>query len=210
MTPEAVKELAKVDKTLSKLIKRVGPITLKPQHKQSPYEALVEAVVYQQLTGKAAATILGRVKALFPTKFPQPEDLVKITNEKLRSAGLSRAKTAALKDIATKALDGTIPSTRLIMKMSDLEIIERLTTIRGVGQWTVEMMLIFKLGRSDVLPVTDYAVRKGFALTYGLKELPSPKELAAYGEKWKPHRTTAAWYLWRSLDSAKDSKNDKK
>lgn len=193
--------LSRMDRTLAKLIRAVGPIRLEPQLRQSPYEALVEAVVYQQLTGKAAATILGRVKALYPRRrVPRPEELLKTPDEKLRAAGLSRAKTAALKDIAAKALDGTIPTARQITRLGDQEIIDRLISIRGVGPWTVEMMLIFKLGRPDILPVTDYGVRKGFALTYGWKELPTPRQLLEFGERWRPHRTTAAWYFWRALD----------
>jgi DNA-3-methyladenine glycosylase II len=121
-------------------------------------------------------------------------------DERLRGAGLSRAKTAAVKDIAAKTLEGVVPTGRAIARLSDEEIVERLTAVRGVGPWTVEMLLIFTLGRQDVLPATDFGVRKGFAVTYGLKELPAPKDLLAHGEKWRPHRTTAAWYLWRSLD----------
>jgi DNA-3-methyladenine glycosylase II len=120
--------------------------------------------------------------------------------EKLRGAGLSRAKVAAIKDIAAKTIEGVVPTRRAISKMTELEIIERLTTVRGVGPWTVEMLLIFTLGRTDVLPTTDYGVRKGFALTYGWKELPTPRELLEFGERWRPHRTTAAWYFWRALD----------
>jgi len=197
-------KLSKLDRTLGALIKKVGPITLTPQLKQSPYEALVESVVYQQLTGKAAATILGRVKDLYPgKKFPKPEDLLSTPVENFRSSGLSGSKTAALKDIATKTIDGLVPSTKEITQLSNEVILERLTQIRGVGPWTVEMLLIFKLGRPDVLPITDYGVRKGFALTYDWKELPTPKELLEYGERWRPFRTTASWYLWRSLDLEK-------
>lgn len=161
----------------------------------------MRSIVYQQLNGTAAATILGRVKALYPRRrFPKPEDFLATPDEKLRAAGLSRAKTAAIKDLSSKTLAGVVPSARAIVQMSNEEILERLTTVRGVGPWTVEMLLIFTLGRPDVLPATDYGVRKGFALTYGLKELPKPKELLAFGEKWKPHRTTAAWYFWRALE----------
>jgi len=124
----------------------------------------------------------------------------------LRRAGLSRAKTAAIKDIARKTIDGIVPTLRAISKMTNTEIIERLTTVRGVGPWTVEMLLIFTLGRTDVLPTTDYGVRKGFAMIYGWKVLPTPKELLAEGEKWKPHRTTAAWYFWRALELKDDQK----
>jgi DNA-3-methyladenine glycosylase II len=198
---ETIKYLSAADKVLGQLIRKVGPCTLRPEKSVSPFQSLVRSVAYQQLTGKAAATILGRVKALFPTQpFPEPEDLIKIPEEELRAAGLSRAKIAAIKDIAAKTLDGTVPTLKAIRKMSDAEIVERLTTIRGVGPWTVEMLLIFRLGRPDVLPVTDYGVRKGFALTYKRDELPAPKELLEFGEKWRPYRSTAAWYFWRALD----------
>jgi DNA-3-methyladenine glycosylase II len=161
----------------------------------------VQAVTYQQLNGTAAATILGRVKALYPgRRFPQPQDVLATPDTTLREAGLSRAKVAAIKDLAEKALAGIVPSSRAIRDLTDAEIIERLTVVRGVGPWTVEMLLIFHLGRPDVWPVTDYGVRKGFALTYRRTELPAPKELLAFGEKWRPFRTTAAWYLWRALE----------
>jgi DNA-3-methyladenine glycosylase II len=207
MTEEAIEFLTTADKRLGVLIKRVGPCNLKPRKRRSPFESLVQSVAYQQLNGTAAATILGRVKALYPNKrFPTPEDLLATPDEKLRDAGLSRAKTAAIKDIAKKTIEGLVPTSRAISKMTNAEIIERLTTVRGVGPWTVEMLLIFTLGRTDVLPVTDYGVRKGFAMTYGWKELPSPKELLEEGEKWKPHRTTAAWYFWRALELKDDEK----
>lgn len=201
MTEEAIEFLASADVRLAKLVRRIGPCTLKPKTRRSPFEALVQAVVYQQLHGTAAAAILRRVKALFPgTRFPTPEDLLATSDATLRAAGLSRAKTAAIKDIAAKTMSGVIPTRRIIQRLSDTEIIERLTSVRGVGPWTAEMLLIFTLGRPDVLPVTDYGVRKGFAVTYGWKDLPTPKELLEAGEKWRPHRTTAAWYFWRALD----------
>ena len=201
MNPQTIQHLSAVDKTLARLIRKVGPCTLKPERNCSPYKSLVRSVAYQQLNGTAAATILGRVQKLFPGKrFPEPEDLVSISADLLRGAGLSRAKTAAVKDIAAKTIEGVVPTSRVIRKMSNEEILERLTTIRGVGPWTVEMLLMFRLGREDILPITDYGVRKGFAVTYKLSELPSPKELLAHGERWRPYRTTAAWYLWRALD----------
>jgi 3-methyladenine DNA glycosylase/8-oxoguanine DNA glycosylase len=139
--------------------------------------------------------------ALYPErKFPRPEDLLSTPDEKLRTAGLSRAKVAAIKDIAAKTMEGVVPTAREIRKMAEDEILQRLTQVRGVGPWTVEMLLIFTLGRKDVLPVTDYGVRKGFAVTYGWKDLPTPKELLEFGERWRPHRTTAAWYFWRALE----------
>lgn len=201
MTEQALAHLVKMDKTLAKLIGRVGPCTLVPRNKRSPFESLVRSVVYQQLNGTAAATILSRVKALYPgRRFPRPEDLLATPEELLRAAGLSRAKTASVKDIAEKTLSGVVPSGRALAQMSNEQILERLTTLRGVGPWTVEMLLIFTLGRPDVLPATDFGVRKGFALTYRRKALPEPKELLRFGERWKPHRTTAAWYFWRALE----------
>ena len=203
MNPEALAHLCTADKTLARLIKKVGPCTLKPKRRQ-PFEALVSAVTHQQLNGTAAMTILKRVIAIYPgRRFPAPADLLATSDDRLRAAGLSRAKAAAIKDIADKTLAGVVPSLRAVSKMSDAELIERITTVRGVGPWTVEMLLMFTLGRPDVLPVADYGVRKGFAVTYGLADLPTPKELLAHGERWRPHRTTAAWYLWRALELPK-------
>ncbi len=201
MTEEAARHLSKQDKILGRWIEKVGPPKIDINHGRDPYGALLEAIVYQQLTGKAAGTILGRVLKLFPKrKFPTPDDILGVSIEALRGAGLSGAKTAAIRDLAAKAKEGKVPSTRQIKKMTDEEIVEHLTEIRGVGRWTVEMLLIFKLGRHDVLPATDYGVRKGFMMAYRRKELPEPKEILEFGERWRPHRTTAAWYLWRVLD----------
>lgn len=201
MTPEALDHLRRADKTMAQLIRRVGPCTIQIKSR-SPFEALVTAVTHQQLNGTAASTILKRVRALFPgRRFPTPTALLAMPDERLRAAGLSRAKTAAVKDIAARTIEGTIPNARAIAKMSEPEILERLLKVRGVGPWTVEMLLIFTLGRTDVFPVTDYGVRKGFALTYRWKELPTPRELLEFGEKWRPHRSTAAWYFWRALDA---------
>ena len=201
MHDKALEHLRAADEKLAALIDAVGPCAIRPDRKQSPFEALVEAVAHQQLTGKAAKTILGRVKALHSHRpFPTPEDLLSTPEEALRSAGLSRAKVAAVKDISAKALDGTIPSPKKLSKLSDEEIIERLTTIRGVGQWTVEMLLIFKLGRPDVLPVDDYGVRKGFAITYRRGRMPKPAALLRHGERWRPYRSVASWYMWRALE----------
>jgi DNA-3-methyladenine glycosylase II len=201
MNEPALQHLLRADKVLARVIKKVGPCPLAPRRGVPPYQALVKSVTYQQLNGKAAETIFRRLLALFPgKKFPAPADIIAATDEQLRSAGLSRAKTAAIKDIAAKTIAGIVPPRRVITKMSDTEIIEQFTTIRGVGPWTVEMLLMFTLGRPDVLPATDYGVRSGFARVYGLKELPSPKELLAHGERWRPHRTVASWYMWRALE----------
>lgn len=204
MNAAAEQHLLRADKHLAKIIRRVGPCPLKPRRNVAPWQALVRSVAYQQLNGTAAETIFNRFLALFPgVKFPAPEQILAAPDEKLRSAGLSRAKTAAIKDIAAKTAAGIVSDRRGLARLSDAEIIERLTVIRGVGPWTVEMLLMFTLGRPDVLPVTDYGVRSGFALVYGLKELPAPKDLLAHGERWRPYRTVASWYLWRAVDLAK-------
>jgi DNA-3-methyladenine glycosylase II len=201
MNPKASKHLSSVDRALARVIRKVGPVDLKPPRGMSPYMSLVRAVAYQQLTGKAANTILGRVLALYPgKKFPAPEDLLKTPDRKLRAAGFSWAKVRAVKDIAAKTLDGVVPPSRALVRMGDEEIIERLTAVRGVGKWTVEMLLISTLGRPDVWPATDYGVRKGIALVYKMKELPTFKETLEFGERWRPHRSAAAWYLWRACD----------
>ncbi|TAK93262.1 MAG: DNA-3-methyladenine glycosylase 2 family protein [Verrucomicrobia bacterium] len=201
MTPEAIEHLRRSDKIMARLIRRVGPCELAPNTRRTPFQALVRSVTFQQLNGTAAETIFGRMIALFPGKqFPAPGDVLATSDERLRSAGLSRAKTAAIKDIAAKAVAGVVPTRRAAARLSDAELVERLTEIRGVGPWTVEMFLIFTLGRPDVWPVADFGVRKGYALTYGLKEMPSPKELLPLGERWRPHRSTAAWYMWRAAD----------
>ena len=198
---EAVRHLTAVDRNLARIIKWVGPCGLDHDTTRTPFRALVTSIAYQQLNGRAAETILGRVKALYPGKrFPSPEDLLATPEKKLRGAGLSRAKTAAVQDIARKTVDGVVPNRRILAKCTDEEIVERLTVIRGVGSWTVEMLLIFTLGRVDVLPVNDFGVRKGFARAYGLDELPKPLELLEHGEKWRPYRSIAAWYLWRAAD----------
>ncbi len=202
MSKEAITHLSKADKTMGRLIKKVGPCGWKPDKRRSPFETLVKSVTHQQLNGTAAATILKRVIAIYPGhSFPTPEELLATTDERLRAAGLSRAKVASIKDIAAKTLAGVVPTSRAIARMENEAIISQLTTIRGVGPWTVEMLLMFKLGRMDVLPSTDYGVRKGFATTYRLKDLPTPAELLNHGEIWRPYRSIAAWYLWRSLEN---------
>jgi len=201
MHEPAIEHLTKADKILARLIRKVGPCELIPRKRCSPFQALVQSVAHQQLNGTAANTILKRVMALYSwRKFPTPDDVLATPDEKLRGAGLSRAKVASIKDIAAKTLEGVVPPARTIAKMPDAEILERLTTIRGVGPWTVEMLLIFKLGRLDVLPATDFGVRKGFALIFMRDELPKPAELLEHGERWRPYRSIASWYLWRGLD----------
>jgi DNA-3-methyladenine glycosylase II len=188
---------------MAELIARSRRYNITPAVTIRPFDALAESIAYQQLSGKAAATIFGRVRALYPKrKWLDPEQLLATPDETLRAAGLSRAKTAALKDLAAKTIDGTVPAGRALIRMSDDEIITRLTAVRGIGRWTVEMLLLFDLGRPDVWPVDDYGVRKGFAKTFGRRKLPTPKQLMKFGEKWRPYRSMAAWYFWRALDTA--------
>lgn len=201
MHDDAVQHLKRADKKMAAHIRRTGPCELTVR-KRAVFRALVQAVTHQQLNGKAAETILRRFIALFPGKaFPTPEDILKTRTLRLRSAGLSRAKAAAIQDIAARQLDGTIPSPAQTKKLSDAELVERLTVIRGVGPWTVEMLLIFTLGRMDVWPVSDFGVRKGYSRVYGLKEMPEPRTLAALGESFRPYRSVAAWYFWRAADA---------
>jgi DNA-3-methyladenine glycosylase II len=186
---------------MARLIRRSRRYEIIPAVSIRAFDALAESIAYQQLNGKAAATIWGRVRALYPkSKWLDPVKALGTPDEMLRAAGLSRAKTAALKDLAAKTIDGTVPSGRALLQMSDEEIIARLTQVRGIGRWTVEMLLLFDLGRPDVWPVDDYGVRKGFAKTFGKRKLPTPKELMKYGEKWRPYCSVAAWYFWRALD----------
>jgi O-6-methylguanine DNA methyltransferase len=198
---EAVRALSAADRKLARVIAKVGPLGLQVRGMSTPFQALAQSIVYQQLTGKAAATILGRVHAIYggQARF-KPAAVLATKDDALRLAGLSRAKTAALKDLAAKTIDGTVPTMRALAKLSDDEIVERLTVIRGIGRWTVEMLLIFRLGRHDVLPVDDYGVRKGLQRVLGLKELPTRAELAERGEKWRPYRSAASWYLWRACE----------
>lgn len=199
---EAVRTISGADKRMARLIQLIGPLELEIKPVRSPFRTLAEAIAYQQLTGKAAATILSRFKAIHPGKrFPGPEDVLGTPDEVMRGAGLSRAKVAAIKDLAQKVLDGTVPGVGALNRMDDDEIIERLTEVRGVGRWTVEMLLIFGFGRPDVLPATDYGIRKAFAEVYGKKELPPPIELEEYGERWRPYRTVASLYLWKVVDT---------
>jgi len=197
----AVKRLAAVDLKLGALIDRVGPFRLQLEAMHSAYESLFEAIVFQQLSGKAAATILGRVQALFdPLRIPAPQEILDARQERLRSAGLSRPKIAALKDLSAKTLDGTVPDVATLSHLSDEAIVERLTEVRGVGRWTVQMLLIFRLGRQDVLPSEDLGLRKGFAVMMGKSALPTSAQVERRAERWRPLRTVASWYLWRACE----------
>lgn len=209
---EAVKHLRASDPKLAKLIDCAGPFTLRLQNSTSPFESLLESILYQQLHGKAAATIHRRMREYFGGSDPAPQLLLDTPDEPLRAAGVSGNKIKALRDLAARTLDGTVPAHSAIRKMSDAEIVERLTAVRGIGTWTVEMLLIFRLGRPDVLPVTDYGVRKGFALTFQripksraleAADLPKPDAMLRRAKRWAPYRSIASWYLWRACDLAK-------
>jgi DNA-3-methyladenine glycosylase II len=208
---EAVAHLKAADPKLAALIDRVGPFTMRLDPAPSPFESLLESIIYQQLHGKAAATIHGRVCA-YCGGTPTPQLLLDAPDEPLRAAGLSGNKLKALRDLAARTLDGTVPTHAAIKKMSDAAIIEHLSQVRGIGTWTVEMLLIFRMGRPDVFPVTDYGVRKGFALTFqrlpktrplAAEDLPKPEVLLKRGKRWAPFRSVASWYLWRACDLAK-------
>jgi DNA-3-methyladenine glycosylase II len=236
----AMAHLSACDERLAKLIEQLAPFAPEIDHTQSPYEALLEAIVYQSISGKAAATILERVKALggasrddllrradaepdsagrkkrtrtlagtkldrapaVDSRVPTPEEVLKLSKRQLRKAGLSGAKILALRDLAQKTIDGIVPTHDQALKLSDQELIERLDSVRGIGRWTVEMFLIFRLGRPDVLPIHDLGVQKGWSVAYGKRHMPRPKELERFGERWRPYRTVASWYMWRAFERA--------
>lgn len=208
---EAIAALGRADKRMARLISRVGPLDLEVRRIDDTFQSLLRAIIYQQLSGKAAATIHGRAVAAFGHRQKiTPERLLSAKDEELRAVGMSRAKVAAVKDLAEKTLDGTVPKVAKLRKMSDEEIVERLTSVRGIGVWSVEMLLLFRLGRPDVLPISDLGVRKGFMLTYGHDDLPKPAAILAHGERWRPFRSVASWYLWRACDLAVKKKPSSK
>lgn len=198
--------LSSTDKKLARIISITGPCTLIQDKRPNPFQSLFRSIVFQQLHGKAAQTILDRTKALYaPKKFPTPEDIISTKTSTLRSCGLSHAKILSLKDLSEKTLQGIVPKGRKILTMSDDEILNSLTSIKGIGTWTVHMMLMFSLGREDVMPDGDFGVQKGYSLTYN-KPHPTPKELRKFSEKWRPYRSIAAWYMWRAVDLHRDKK----
>jgi len=206
---EAVEHLCARDKRLAKWIEKIGAPVEYVSARGSIFEALAESIVYQQLAGRAAETIHGRVLALFPRKKIKPELLLAMSDEPLRAAGLSANKLLALRDLARHAVEGSLPDKKRAARMSDEELIERCSAVRGVGRWTVEMLLIFRLGRPDVLPVDDYGVRKGFQRAFGLKDLPTKEQMNKRGEKWRPYRSLASWYMWRVTELPKAAKSAK-
>ncbi len=194
----ARQELCRADPTLGRLIESVGPFRMELKKTRSVFIALAEAVVYQQLTGRAAATIWSRVCALYPRRTPTAAGTLAMSEEQMRSAGLSLSKTRSLRDLAAKVDAGELPGLAKLRRMDDQSIIERLTQVHGIGRWTVEMLLMFRLGRPDVLPADDYGIRKGYAVAFKKRELPGREQLEKRADRWKPYRTMASWYLWRA------------
>ena len=200
MNKAAYDHLRKVDPVLGRFIESVGMIKHKAR-RLSCFESLVRAITNQQLSGRAAETIFGRFRALFPNcDFPCAADVFATDAETLRRVGLSRPKAAYIRDLASRMLAGTVPELAEVDELSDEEIVTRLTEIKGIGRWTVEMLLIFNLGRPDVLPIHDLSIRKGFKIVFNKRKLPEPLAIERYGERWRPYRTTAALYLWRACE----------
>lgn len=206
-SPET-RHLSTIDPVMKRLIGEVGPYGLIYRPRRSPFESLARAIAYQQLHDKAAESILRRFIALFPgRRFPSPAEVLAAPPDAIRGAGFSHAKIAALRDLAAKAIDGTVPISRVIRRLDDDAIVERLIEVRGIGRWTVEMLLIFQLGRPDVLPIDDFGLRNGFRIAYRRRTMPTPKDLLRYGERWRPYRTAAAWYLWRAVEREKERRS---
>jgi DNA-3-methyladenine glycosylase II len=202
----AERHLARVDPVMRRLIRELGPFALQRVRGMTPCQALIRAVAHQQLHGIAAERILSRLTALTPGPlYPAPGELIALPEATLRAVGFSGAKVRALHDIAAKTVEGVIPSARALSRLTDDAIIERLTAVRGIGRWTAEILLI-RIGRPDVLPADDFGVRSGFRAAYRARELPTPKALRLFGERWRPFRTVAAWYLWRAADRARQAR----
>jgi DNA-3-methyladenine glycosylase II len=198
----AVAHLRKADPALAEVIAGVGPFAMQLKASRSLFGALAEAIVYQQLSNKAAATIYGRIEALYPRARDgfTPAHIRRTDDDRLRGVGLSRAKVLALRDLAEKVASRQLPTLAEAHQLEDDALIERLVEVRGIGRWSAEMFLMFRLGRPDVLPLGDYSLRKAYATAFGKRKLPSPEALARAGEKWRPYRTVASWYLWQTLN----------
>lgn len=199
----ALAHLRASDAELGALIERIGPFDMEMKAAGSLFEAMLRSIVYQQLHGKAAATIHGRVLAeLDRHGGPTPEALAKATDATLRGAGLSGNKLLAVRDLSLKCREGTVPSLKDARRLADEELVTRLTGVRGIGPWTVHMLLIFYLGRPDVMPTGDFAIRLGFKRLYRKRKDPTPEAIIRHARRWQPYRSVASWYLWRSLDSS--------
>jgi DNA-3-methyladenine glycosylase II len=200
------RRLAKVDPVLANLIRTVGKFTHELNAEHTPFHALARAIAHQQLNGTAAQSIFGRFTGLYSTALLEAEMVLSTPDARMRAVGLSFAKIASIKDLAAKTIEGIVPPQEILHTLDNEEIIERITQVRGIGRWTVEMMLMFRLGRPDILPVDDFGVRNGFRLAYGLRGMPTPRALAEFGARWAPYRSVAAWYLWRAVDLHRDGK----
>ncbi|HWG58988.1 MAG TPA: hypothetical protein VN661_08065 [Candidatus Acidoferrales bacterium] len=208
----AIEFLTKGDPHLARVVAQAAEFQLNLEEEQTPYESLLQAISYQSISGKAARAIFARVKALGANgRCPAPAEILRVRPQALRKIGLSGAKVKAVRDLAQKTIEGIVPTLEEAHRMSDEELVKRLISVRGIGAWTVEMFLIFRLGRPDVLPIHDYGVQKGFALTYRKRRIPKPKELLKFGERWRPYRTVASWYMWRAVEVAgKDGRKERK
>jgi 3-methyladenine DNA glycosylase/8-oxoguanine DNA glycosylase len=200
--PAVLAHLAGADPALGRVIDAHPPFDLVPRDRRSPFEELTRAIVYQQLSGRAAATIYGRLVAIYGSrgKPPAPEQIMATATERLRQAGLSRAKTAAIQDLAAKTIAGIVPALPAARRMADDELIDHLVQVRGIGRWTAQMFLMFGLGRVDILPVDDLGIRRGFMRMTGMRRMPSPERVRRHGRRWAPYRTVASWYCWQAAD----------
>lgn len=197
---EADRAIASADRAMAGVIEQHGPCKMTIIPVESPFEALFKSIIYQQLSTQSATAIYNRVLHLFDTGIPSPEATLKLSDEALRGAGMSRQKIAYMRDLASKSVEGIVPGLAELDTLSDQEILERLTAVHGIGRWTVEMLLMFSMGRPDILPSTDLGIRKGFQEVYAHEALPKPRQIETYGERWRPYRTIASWYLWRVVD----------
>lgn len=196
----SIRHLKRVDPVLARVIESVGPCRIQQRTEGTHFEALTRSIVYQQLSGKAAGTILSRVHALYPDNRPTPEAVLASTDEQLRAAGLSRQKIGYLRDLSSKVVSGELPLDAL-EGMSDDELISHLVQVKGIGRWTAQMFMMFRLGRPDVLPELDLGIQNAIKRAYSKRTRPTPKQVKRIGAKWSPHSTVACWYLWRSLDN---------
>ena len=205
MHTESIRHLKRVDPVLAVIIDEVGPCRLEPRSDGTHFDALVRSIIYQQLSGKAAATIHARLKALFADRNPTPAELLATPDEQLRAVGLSRQKLSYLKDFAAKVESGDVPlAAEVIDHLDDDEIIERLVQVKGIGRWTVQMFLMFRLGRRDVLPDLDLGIQNAIRRAYRMRKQPRPKDVVRIGAKWRPHASVASWYLWRFLEAGRN------
>jgi 3-methyladenine DNA glycosylase/8-oxoguanine DNA glycosylase len=196
----SVRHLKRIDPVLARVIESVGPCRIRISAEGTHFQALTRSIVYQQLSGKAAATILSRVVALFPDNMPTPEAVQATSDEKLRAAGLSRQKISYLRDLSSKVASGALPLDA-VETMEDDDLIEHLVQVKGIGRWTAQMFLMFRLGRRDVLPELDLGIQNAIQRAYRMRKRPTPKQVKRVGAKWAPHSSIACWYLWRSLDN---------